>query len=67
MLGKLVDNKVTLGKGFEPRSDEPADVVSATSLTPEIESLAYGSGWCSRFAAEVRLRPFFRPLYRQFF
>ena len=65
MSGKLVDHKVTLGKRLEPRSDEPADVVSATSLTPEIESLAYGSGWCSRFAAEDRLRPFFRPLYRQ--
>ena len=65
MSGKLVDLKVTLGKRLVARADGPTDVVAATSLTPEIESLAYGSGWCSRFAVEDRLRPFFRPLYKR--
>ena len=65
MSGKLVDHKVTFVKRLVARAGEPTDVVSATSLTPEIESLAYGSGWCSRFAAEDRLRPFFCPMYKR--
>ena len=65
MSGKLVDHKVTLNKRLVSITDASKNVVPATSLTHEIESLAYASGWCSRFAAEDRLRPFFRPLYKR--
>lgn len=65
LSGRLVDRKVTFCKRLLPQTDLPKEVMTVVALTPEIEALAYGSGWCSRFAGEDRLRPFFRPLYKR--
>ena len=64
--GKLVDRKMTFSKRIGLMSaDKCAESAVATELTAELEELAYASGWCSRFALEERLRPFFRPMYRR--
>lgn len=64
--GKLMDRKMTLSKRIGSMSaGQGAAVAVATEPTAELEELAYASGWCSRFALDDRLRPFFRPLYRR--
>ena len=64
--GRLVDRRMTLRKCLLRESNvEDPEVVVATKITPDLEELAYASGWCSRFAAEERLRPYFRPLYKR--
>lgn len=65
MGGMCRDLKVTFRKAIDTDVKEPEGLesVAASCITPELESLAYASGWCSRFVADDRLRRFFKPMY----
>lgn len=52
----------TIGVG---EGEQSKGVVTATQMSSELETLAYASGWCSRFVADNRLSEFFKPMYRK--
>lgn len=64
MGGKCCDLKVTYRKQIAINSSIiSTECEAATQLTPALKSLAYASGWCSRFVVDEKLQPYFKPMY----
>ena len=61
--GQLRDVKVTYRKKLHGVALSAKDRCEATAVTGELQRLAYASGWCSRFATDDRLSPFFHSMY----
>lgn len=61
--GQLRDVKVTYRKKVGRMALSVDGRCEATVVTDELEMLAYASGWCSRFATDDRLSPFFHSMY----
>lgn len=61
--GQLRDVKVTYRKKVGRMALSVDGRCEATAVTDELEMLAYASGWCSRFATDDRLSPFFHSMY----
>lgn len=64
-IGKKYDVRTTFGKTFDMESWGDVAVDCVDEMSEEIKLLAYASGWCSRFNEDVRLRPYFKALYKQ--
>lgn len=62
--GKCRDLKTIYRKTMHPSCEKHNAGTCAIQMSPALEELAYASGWCSRFATDERLTPFFRPMYR---
>ena len=63
--GLKVDTKITYWKSLVRVPTQPvSDVVSATRIVPNMETLACSSGWCSRFKVDKQLSRFLEPMYK---
>ena len=64
--GRCYDLKLTYRKSLsDGMVVNDGSSFAANEITPELTSLAYASGWCSRFVSDDRLARFFKPLYLQ--